>query len=260
MLGAEPPRPGLLLAALELRTSLFGEGEKEVSVPVPHAVAPGRVLEALERVLAESLQHPEPRSGLSDKALGDEGLERVEVRVADGPGRIERPAAREHGKPGEELPPAGTKEVIAPVHGGSQGPLPGGEVTRPRGEQVQAPAKPLQHLCRCQHLHPCCGKLEGQGQAVELAADLGDGIVGLEVSLQRPRPLGKQGDGLGLRQRRDGIAPLAGQLQRFAAGDQELDRGSRSQEPGQTGCCLHDLLDVVQDQERLPGGEAKPRS
>ena len=130
-----------------------------------------------------------------------------------------------------------------------------GRSRAPDGEEVEAPAQPLQHLWGCQHLHPCCGKLERKRQAVETAADLGDGIVGFEVSLQRPRPLGKEGDGLGLRQRRYGIAPLAGQLQRFAAGDQELDRGSRSQEPGQTGCCVDDLLEVVQDQERLPVGE-----
>ena len=52
------------------------------------------------------------------------------------PAAIDVPATREHGEPGEELPLAGTKEVIAPVHGGSQCPLPGREVTCADGEQV----------------------------------------------------------------------------------------------------------------------------
>ena len=70
----------------------------------PIASASAALVEPLRRELADRLEHR--RSGRRrrrDEALVDERLEHVDVRLADGLGRLERAAAREDGEPREQL-------------------------------------------------------------------------------------------------------------------------------------------------------------
>ena len=59
-------------------------------------------------------------------------------------------------------------------------------------------------------------------------------------------------------QRRDDVQGLAGDLQRLAAGDEDLDLGAVGEQPGrEAGGGVDDVLAVVQDQHRVPVGERR---
>ena len=101
----------LLLEAVEpyrvdfagVRLRLLGERQEVFGVAAREVVCLAGLLEPLGRVLADRLQHPEAVVVAdADEALVDEGLQRVEVGVADLLGRLERAAAAEDGEPREE--------------------------------------------------------------------------------------------------------------------------------------------------------------
>jgi hypothetical protein len=71
-----------------------------VATPDPFKLA--ALLEPLERELTDGFQHPKPVLALTDKALLDQGGERVEICIADPFGSTERKAARENGESGEK--------------------------------------------------------------------------------------------------------------------------------------------------------------
>ncbi len=71
------------LAGIEIRA--LEEGEEELGVPATHILGVRRILEALERVLADRVEHAEPAAApLPHEILDDERLEHVEVGIADG--------------------------------------------------------------------------------------------------------------------------------------------------------------------------------
>ena len=83
--------------------------------------------------LADRLQHGEPRAAGGGPGGGQrlvhqrgrrlEGVEPERLRVADGLGRGQRPAAAEHRQPGEEPLLGRGEQVVAPGDGAAQGPL-----------------------------------------------------------------------------------------------------------------------------------------
>ena len=111
-------------------------------------------------------------------------------------------------------------------------------------------------------------ELDGEGDAVEAAAELGDGpgiLVGeLEGRLDGPGPLDEEPDcidvgqvarsntrpRLGRGQRRDREDHLAADAERFPAGDDDPDRRARSQDGfRQLGAFRQDRIAVVEDEE-----------
>jgi hypothetical protein len=85
-----------------------------------------------------------------DQALGDQRLQRVEIRIAEGLGRLERPATREYAEPREELPLLGEQKLVAPVDRCTQRLLPSRNVTCAGGEEVETTPETLENLPRGQ--------------------------------------------------------------------------------------------------------------
>ena len=83
------------------------DAEQPLGVTAAGLVGLARLLEPLCGELSDRLEHPvavlsEPAGAAAEKALVEEGGERVEVSVADGLGGLERAAAAEDSEPGEE--------------------------------------------------------------------------------------------------------------------------------------------------------------
>ena len=77
-------------------------------------------LEPIGRVLPDRLEHPIPLLGESDKALLDERLQGVDVRIGDFLSSSERAAACEDGKAREELLLFWCEKLVAPLDGRPQ--------------------------------------------------------------------------------------------------------------------------------------------
>ena len=75
---------------------------------------------------------------MAEEALVDEGLEGVEVGVADVFGCFEGAAAAEDGEAGEEALLVVGEEVVAPFDRGAQGALSLGQVSGAAGEERQS--------------------------------------------------------------------------------------------------------------------------
>src|SRR5207248_4167886 len=102
VLALEPVEPGAVTRELvRVRISLLGEREKVVGEAAAERPRFAGAFELLGRVFTDRLEHPETIVAVTKKALVDERLERVEVRVGDLLGRLEGAAAAEHGQPGE---------------------------------------------------------------------------------------------------------------------------------------------------------------
>src|SRR5947208_14731463 len=89
--------------------------KKEVEVPAAGVCRLARLLEALERELADRLQHRVPLAVEADEALLDERLQPVEVTVRNLLGRLQRAAAGEDGQPPKELLLLRREELVAPA-------------------------------------------------------------------------------------------------------------------------------------------------
>jgi hypothetical protein len=234
--------------------------------------------------LADRLQHGEPglaRGGLGPdhRRLVDQGGQAVQdveaqlLRVADGLGRLQGPAAGEHRQPGEQPPLGAREQVVAPGDGAAQGPLPVREGPGPGGQQGQAPLEPGQDLLGGQHLGPGRGQLDGQGQPVEPGRDLGHrrGVLGgqPEPRPHRPGPLDEQPDRLGPA---EGVEvrepPRVGQVQRRhhqlllapegeggPGGDQHPEPRGGAEKLLDHRAGLGHLLEVVRDLEELAVAE-----
>ena len=133
---------------------------------------------------------PASRSALrvAQQALVDERLQRVEVGAADLLRGLQRAAAAEDRKPGEELLLPFVEQLVAPLDRAAERALALGQVSRAAGEEPQPLLEPLEDLRRRERLHARGGQLERERQVVEPPADLGDGLVGLEA---RARPRGR---------------------------------------------------------------------
>ena len=102
VLGLEPLDPFAGIDAC-VQLSFFAELKEIFCVTALQYLGLAGVLEPLNRVLADRLQHPEA-VGLAhaNQALVNERFERVEICGADRFSRLERRSAREDGEPSEE--------------------------------------------------------------------------------------------------------------------------------------------------------------
>src|SRR5439155_6669124 len=125
--------------------------------------------------------------------------------------------------------------------------------------------KPRDHGLRREHAHPSRGKLDGEGQRVEVTAQLGNGDAAVVVDgelwshlarslLEQPHGWGYVSTGLeGMRQRRNGDLSLAADVQRFAARGEDLQVRTGREQLGDVGASLEDLLEIVEDEEAVSG-------
>jgi hypothetical protein len=250
--------------------------------------------EALGGVLPHRLQHQEAVGAvrpvrplvLAHQALVDEGGEAVEgvegdglTGGGDGADGLQGAAPGEDGEAGEEALLLRLEQGVAPVQGVAQGLLAHGEVAGAAGEEGEAlpggVAQAGEQGLGRQQLDPGGGQLEGQGQPVQEAADLGDGDAVLrregEVRARGPGALdeeahrgaaadrgrvrlaGRLGEGQG----RDGVLELGAEAQRGAAGDQDAQRRGGRQQVGDEGGGVEHLLEVV-EHEQHPAPAAAP--
>jgi len=149
---------------------LFLGGFEEVLFMAPlHLLDLARLLETLQRVLANRLEHPVALVGEAEQALLDVRLEGVERGAADLLRRLERAAAREDAEAGEELLLSGEEELVRPVDGRPERDLTGIGVAAAR-EQVEPGGEALEDLSRCKGSCAGGGQLDGERQVVEAAA------------------------------------------------------------------------------------------
>src|SRR5438445_11256378 len=122
VLEREPLRPretGIEpLAVRQLR-----EPEVVLGVPAAHRVALPALLEELTRVLADRLQHPIAVVAATEKALVDQGRDRIDVGSADLLSRLKRGPAGEDCELRERPLLDRQQELVAPRYGRAQRPL-----------------------------------------------------------------------------------------------------------------------------------------
>jgi hypothetical protein len=265
---------------------LLGQGQVVDRVPPPRRrVLPAR-RQLLERVLADRLQHPEPRRAVRAVRRLEQTLLRQREQPVQAAGRAAaRAAARAgHGRralggaaPGEDAQPPeerllrGRQEGVAPRDGVPQRPLARRGVPRPAGEQGQAPLQPRPQRRGREHPRPGGRQLDGQGQPVQPHADVGGGrqILGREGQVRpgRRRPRDEQPHRLGQRrafrrrrvvragqaERGDDQLVLAGEAQGRPAGRQHREAGAAAEEVGHQGRdSVREVLAVVQHQQEAP--------
>ena len=190
----------------------------------------------------------------------------------DGGGGIEVEAAGEHGQTTERDSLVVEQEVVAPVEGGGQGLLAVRMAGPAPGEDGERIAQADGQLGDGEVDDTHGGQLEGEGDAVEAATDLGDGggSGGIEHEARRrvPRSLDEQLDGLETsqpvgrvvvsRKLERGHPPgdLAGLPERLAARGQDDEIGASRQElRGQGDDGVEDVLAVVEDEQDRPARE-----
>ena len=150
-----------------------------------HGVGFAGFVEAFPAVLPQRLELGEPGLatgvGGGDEGLVDQPAEHVEdlagrhlVVGADRLGGGQLAAAGEHRQPGEQAAFVLEQQVVAPVHHRPQGLLAGQGGAGAPGEQPEAVVEPFGHGGQRQRAEAGGGELDGQGQAVQPAADVLD--------------------------------------------------------------------------------------
>src|SRR5262249_49189533 len=88
------------------------------------------------------------------------------------------------------------QQVVTPINRAAQRLLAGGQTARGAGQKLEPVAERRKHLLRRQQPHARRRKVDGERQAVQLIADLGNGRcvfrVDAEVGFDGPRPFVKQ--------------------------------------------------------------------
>ena len=235
------------------------------------------------RVLPQRLQHAVPGVAtgpvendqrLPDKALqqlhhplgGQSGIGHHSLCCGQGP-----PAAEDR-QPAEQHPLPLREQIVTPVHRAAQGPLPGVGGAVARGQHREPITHPVGQLERLQSGQPGCRQFQGQGNAVQPAANHSDRIecrpVRAQIGTHRGRPVqeqpgcGKVPDPLGWapfgrdRQRRNGQLHFPGHSERLAAGRQyPYLRAALQDGLDQRGHRFDQVLAIVEHNQHVPPGQ-----
>ena len=233
-----------------------GPGEE----PAGHALGLAGVLPARRGELPDGLQHPVPgtRRGVGDleqRLIGELLQDRQDVGAEQVPGGVGGEPAGEHRQVAHGRLPGRVEEIPAPVDDGVQRAVPLRRVpcaAPQHGEPVVEAAGDLGHR---HDPDPRGGQFRGERQPVQAAAQLPHGLRGqVGIGPRRPRPLPEQ---LGRR----GQVQLGQQVHRFrrqaergpAGGEHAQVLAQRHQGVHQVGGAAHDVLAVVQHQQRGAG-------
>ena len=235
-------------ACVELAAPVVPDGLEQ---PVPGRPGGRPVLDDHQRLVhqpGQPLQHrvPVDRAGPAVDGSGP-----AEVVGGDVLRRVEVEGAGEDGQPPEHPLLAGREQAVAPVHGGQQGPVPGGQVAGGRGEQGRVVVEPVEDLLGRQHPGPGRGQLDGQRQPVQAAAQFrhraGFPVVEGEARVVGAGTLPEQLDGGRDRERRHRPGCLAGDAEGLPAGREQPQSGQVRQGPvGELRARVEQMLAVVQ--------------
>ncbi len=152
---------------------------------IAHRFVLAGVREALERVLADGLEHPVAharavRVAVDERVLderlegGEDLLGRKPVARAGVPGELERRSAGEHAEPSQQDLGVGRQEPVAPVQRRAQRLVARRHRRRPCGEQAQRVLEAVGDRGGREHRHPGRGQLQRERHPLEAAADLAD--------------------------------------------------------------------------------------
>src|SRR5687767_13007951 len=113
-------------------------------------VRSGRLAEAHGRELADRLEHPEASFAvrllrLQDETLLDKGGELGQVRVTDRLSRLDRPAAGEDRKAGEQRLFALVEQAVAPLDRRAQRLLARRQIARAPGGELETMRQDVEH-------------------------------------------------------------------------------------------------------------------
>ena len=189
------------------------------------------------------------------------------TRIGHHRGRAQRAATDKDRQPPEQLLLCRRQAVVAPLQGGLQGLL-ARHGTAATGEEAETVGEQGVDLCHRQHPHPGCRQLDGQGDAVKPAANIGhgSGIVFIDRKAglgqagavdEEPHRFGRlQGRRVRRRwqrQRAHRQHLLTGHAQGLTAGGQQCQlRTAVKQRLGDCGGGVDQVLAVVQHDEGAP--------
>ena len=250
----------LLGAAQHAHLGVLGELREVLGVATPQLIGFAALVQALERVGADRLEHPEAIAVGTDEAVLRKRLEREDVDMADRVRGGEREATREDAQASEGLLSGRIEQLVAPVDRGAKRAMALGEVARAAREQGEAVGEPFEQLLGRESTDACCGQLQCEGKTVEGGAELRDGAVGCEVGPNRRRTFREQRHRRLARKTAERELALASQPQRYAASGQHLQTRRRREQARDERRCTEHLLEVVQhEQHRAPDEEALER-
>ena len=265
------------------RLVALAHGHRVVAQPDLGRRGFARLGEALGGVGADAVQHPV--AGLAEhlrldhhqrlvhqpRGQADHVLDGQRAVGADLLGHVQGPAGKHRQAAQQDLLGRG-EQVMAPVDGGPQRPLP-----RRRGpvagtQQREAVAQPGGDLLGGQHAHPGGGQLDGQRHAVQGAADVRHRhrvpLRDREAGPGRRRPVREQLGRLEAGQLRSVPGSVRGRHgerrdlphgflrdpQRLLAGGHDAQfRAARQQALAERGARVNQMLAVVEHDQRLPG-------
>ena len=245
------------------------------------------LLEAFGGVLAQRLQHAE--AGRRAAATTSDRSTRRACRSSRSRspavgtvvgvcahllGRVQGPPAVEHRQPPEQHPLGVGEQLVAPVDGRAQGPLPRVRGPGPGGEQPEPVVEPGGDLGDRQQFHPRRGQFQGQREPVEPAADVrhrgrGDRVED-EGRVARRGPARRTAGPRRTRRVRRARRPRGG-VGRGASGNcasPAMPSGSRlvasirtprargEQPGGEVGACGDEVFAVVQHDQRVAAAQA----
>jgi len=215
--------------------------------------------------LAHGLQHaiPDAVGGLhhGEQGLCHELLDRAEGVTAEHLLRgLEDEAVREGRQAAQRAALPLAEQVPRPVDHGEQGLVAGVGAPVAAAQQGEPVVEPAGDLRRRHHPHLGGGELDREGQAVQAAHD-GAHVVLVEAhpGPGRGRAVAEQRDGVGHAELGQRVDALGGDRQRRAArGEHPQVPGGRDQVGDQVRDRLHQVLAVVEDEQRrseveLPG-------
>ena len=276
----DPVGPGRLVGAVQSRLGPFGEVDQEAAVAAPGQV--GLVGgEPVGGVGPQGLQHPvaadaagpgpgqhgplgQPGHQVGDPAGGKVVVGRDRFRGRD----VER--GREHRQAQEQPLLVGIEQLEGPVDDAAKGVVAGVAAAAAGPEQVEARVQPIGEVVYGQGADAGGGQLDGQGEAVQGAADVADPAqeppAGRDLGAGGARPVEEQPDrgvvhrlGARCRDRQgwDHQHLLAAGGQPLAAGREHHQPGRGGQQRlGELGDGAEQVLAVVDHQQ--PPGPPRP--
>lgn len=282
LVGAEPG-DGLALSRTEPGAFMGGGARlRPVALAAPGGgLLAGQPAQPLQAVVAQGEQEPvahpvrtrlPAQHRLVDKSGdGFEDVVRADLLAvrAHGLRRVQVEAAGQYGGAGPHQLLALRAQFVAPVDGGAQGLVPGQGGRAAGVEQAVAVVEAVEELLDAEDAHPDGSEFDGEREAVEAAAQPGDGgPVGggeTEAGDDGGGAVGEEGQGgvavgggevtvrVGDRQRTYVQEVFLGEAQAVAAGGEDTDAGGAVQQGGgEFGAGGQQMLAVVEDEQQPP--------
>src|SRR5436190_5374921 len=223
---------------------LLGERNKPLGMAALQVVGLAPLVETLEPVVADRLEHPEALARMPDEALLDERFEHVEISSGHLLGCFERAAPGEDGETREELLLVLVEQFVAPLDRGPERLLARVGVTR-AAEEVEAPGEAVEDLRRRKDVRTRRGKLDGKRQVVERSTEFLDGHIA-----GKRRPLREEAYGVLVGERQHALFGLLPQPQKLAARDEDLEVRAAGDKIRQRRPRGDDLLEGVEHEQQ----------